>query len=206
LGLVILCESFGGVAIVGNPAPPFETDAIICGEFKTVKLSDYEGKWLVILFYPLDFTFVCPTEILSFNDRLKEFQDINTEVVAISVDSKFSHYAWTNVDRKKGGLGPIQIPLLADFPKTIAQDYEVLYKDTGHTLRGLYIIDPKQIVRHVTLNDLDVGRSVDEVLRVVQAFQYAEKHGQVCPANWTPGKATISPNPKDSLKYFEENL
>jgi len=170
-----------------------------------VSLSDFKGKWLVLLFYPLDFTFVCPTEIISLNDKIADFRAINTEVAALSVDSKYSHYAWVNMPRNKGGLGEISIPLLSDFPKTISKDYGVMYKTSGHTLRGLYIIDPNQTVRHVTLNDLDVGRNVDEVLRLVQAFQFADKHGRVCPANWKPGSETMVPDPKKSLDFFEKS-
>ncbi|CAL1292660.1 unnamed protein product, partial [Larinioides sclopetarius] len=149
-------------------------------------------------------TFVCPTEIIAFSDRLKEFQALNTEVVACSVDSPFTHLAWMNTPRKLGGLGPINIPLLSDLSHKISKDYGVFLEDLGHTLRGLFIVDGKGVLRQITMNDLPVGRSVDETLRLIQAFQYTDKHGEVCPANWKPGADTIIPNPEDKLKYFSK--
>lgn len=160
---------------------------------------------MVLFFYPLDFTFVCPTEIIAFSDRIKEFKDLNCEVVGVSVDSHFSHLAWTNLPRKQGGIGKIEYPLLADLTKKISSDYGVLL-DEGISLRGLFIIDPNQVVRQITINDLPVGRSVDETLRLIKAFQFTEKHGQVCPANWDENKnnATIKPDPKGSQEYFSK--
>uniref|UniRef100_A0A8V0XIF6 thioredoxin-dependent peroxiredoxin n=1 Tax=Gallus gallus TaxID=9031 RepID=A0A8V0XIF6_CHICK len=175
-----------------TPAPYWEGTAVINGEFKELKLTDYEGKYLVFFFYPLDFTFVCPTEIIAFSDRIEEFRAINTEVVACSVDSKFTHLAWINTPRKQGGLGPMKIPLLSDLTHQISKDYGVYLEDQGHALRGLFIIDDKRILRQITMNDLPVGRSVDETLRLVQAFQYTDKHGEVCPAGWKPGSETVS--------------
>uniref|UniRef100_F7FIF8 thioredoxin-dependent peroxiredoxin n=2 Tax=Macaca TaxID=9539 RepID=F7FIF8_MACMU len=165
-------------AKISKPAPYWEGTAVIDGEFKELKLTDYRGKYLVFFFYPLDFTFVCPTEIIAFGDRLEEFRSINTEVVACSVDSQFTHLAWINTPRRQGGLGPIRIPLLSDLTHQISKDYGVYLEDSGHTLRGLFIIDDKGILRQITLNDLPVGRSVDETLRLVQAFQYTDKHGE----------------------------
>lgn len=138
------------------------------------------------------------------SDRIKEFKALETEVVGVSVDSHFSHLAWSNTDRKKGGIGQIQFPLLSDLTKKIASDYGVLIEEEGISLRGLFIIDPTQIVRQITINDLPVGRSVDEVLRLIKAFQFVEKHGEVCPANWQTGKETIKPDPKGSLEYFNK--
>uniref|UniRef100_F7DVI5 thioredoxin-dependent peroxiredoxin n=1 Tax=Ornithorhynchus anatinus TaxID=9258 RepID=F7DVI5_ORNAN len=138
-------------------------------------------------------TFVCPTEIIAFGDRIAEFRAINTEVVACSVDSQFTHLAWINTPRKQGGLGPMKIPLLSDLTRQISKDYGVYLEDLGHTLRGLFIIDDKGVLRQITMNDLPVGRSVDETLRLVQAFQYTDKHGEVCPAGWKPGSETIRP-------------
>nr|XP_009938197.1 PREDICTED: peroxiredoxin-4 [Opisthocomus hoazin] len=189
---------------VSKPAPYWEGTAVINGEFKELKLTDYEGKYLVFFFYPLDFTFVCPTEIIAFSDRIEEFRAINTEVVACSVDSKFTHLAWINTPRKQGGLGPLRIPLLSDLTHQISKDYGVYLEDQGHTLRGLFIIDDKRILRQITMNDLPVGRSVDETLRLVQAFQYTDKHGEVCPAGWKPGSETIIPDPAGKLKYFDK--
>ncbi|XP_050096863.1 uncharacterized protein LOC126578398 [Anopheles aquasalis] len=192
-------------AVISRPAPDFEATAVVDGAFKKVKLSDYLGKYLVFFFYPLDFTFVCPTEILAFSDRVAEFRKLNTEVIAASIDSHFTHLAWINTPRKEGGLGKINIPLVSDITHSIAKDYGVFLDDLGHTLRGLFIIDNRGILRQITMNDLPVGRSVDETLRLVQAFQYTDKHGEVCPAGWKPGQDTIVPNPEAKIKYFEKN-
>jgi alkyl hydroperoxide reductase subunit AhpC len=190
---------------VQQKAPDFKTTAVINKEFKDVSLSDYKGKWVVLFFYPLDFTFVCPTEITSFSDRSDEFRKLNAEVLAVSVDSKFSHLAWVNTDRKQGGLGDIKIPLLADMTKQISRDYGVLLEQAGHTLRGLFLIDPNGTLKYSVVHDNGVGRNVDETLRVLQAFQHNAETGEVCPANWTKGKPTIKPNPAASKDYFAKN-
>lgn len=189
-------------AFVQKPAPNFEAQAVVDGEFKNVKLSDYKGKYLVFFFYPLDFTFVCPTEIIAFSDRADEFKAMGCEVLACSVDSHFSHLAWTETPRNKGGLGAMKIPILSDLTKQVSRDYGVLLEDAGISLRGLFIIDDKGILRQITVNDLPVGRSVDETLRLVQAFQFTDKHGEVCPAGWTPGADTIKPS--DAQEYFSK--
>ncbi|CAB4068309.1 PRDX3 [Lepeophtheirus salmonis] len=157
-------------ARVQCPAPSFAGQAVVDKSFKEIKLEDFKGKYLVLYFYPLDFTFVCPTEIIAFSDRIQEFKDINCEVVGVSTDSHFSHLAWINMPRKQGGLGELKYPLLADFNKKIASDYG----------------------------------SVDETLRLVKAFQFVEKHGEVCPAGWTPDSPTIKPSPNGSKDYFEK--
>lgn len=190
-------------AHVQQPAPYFACEAVVNGKFKDVSLSDYKGKYLVLFFYPLDFTFVCPTEILAFNDRVEEFRTLGCDVAAASVDSKFTHLAWVNTPRNDGGIAGVTIPLLADLKKEVARDYGVLLPD-GVALRGLFVIDPKGIVRHITVNDLPIGRSVDEALRVVQAVQFADEHGEVCPANWTPGKDTMKADPEGSKEYFRK--
>lgn len=190
--------------LVQKPAPNFEATAVVNGDFKTIRLSDYKGKYLVLLFYPLDFTFVCPTELVSFNSKIKEFRELNAEVVGISTDSHFSHLAWVNTPKKDGGLEGLDYPLVADFTKSISKAYDVLIPEEGVALRGLFIIDPNGVVRQSTVNDLPVGRSVDEVIRLIKAFQFVEKHGEVCPANWTPDKPTIKPDPVGSKKYFQE--
>jgi len=187
-------------------APEFKATAVVNGEFKEVKLSDYKGKYLVLFFYPLDFTFVCPTEIIAFNDRADDFRKINCELVACSTDSHFSHFAWINTPRKDGGLGQMRIPILADTNHQISRDYGVLKEDEGIAFRGLFIIDDKQNLRQITINDLPVGRDVDETLRLVQAFQYTDKHGEVCPANWRPGAETIKPGLKESKTYFQKTI
>lgn len=154
-----------------------------------------------------DSTFVCPTEIIAFSEKIDEFKKINTEVVGVSTDSHFSHLAWINLARKQGGLGGLKYPLLSDFNKQISRDYDVLVEKDGLALRGLFIIDPNGVLRQITVNDLPVGRSVEETLRLVKAFQFVEKHGEVCPANWDPSKNsdTIKPNPKESLEYFKKH-
>ena len=191
------------MSLVTKPAPAFSCTALKPdGSFGTVSLKDYEGKWLVLFFYPLDFTFVCPTEIIQYSDRVKEFNDLGCEVVAASVDSQFSHLAWTKQGRKEGGRGEMKIPILADLNKDVSKAYGVLKEDEGVAFRGIFIIDPKQNVRQVTINDLPVGRNVDETLRLLQAFQFVEKHGEVCPAGWKPGAKTMKPDPKGSQSYF----
>ncbi len=193
---------------VQREAPNFKAGAVKGREFIEVDLSQYRGKYVVLFFYPMDFTFVCPTEIIAFDEKLEEFQKRNTEVLAVSVDSQFSHLAWQKTPRAKGGLGDVRYPLVADITKKISQDYGVLINegaDAGVALRGLFLIDKQGVVRHVTINDLPLGRSVDEVLRLVDALQYVEKHGEVCPANWHEGAPTIKPDPERSQEYFEKH-
>jgi len=192
-------------ARVQHPAPEFKGTAVVDGQFKDIQLSDFKGKYLVLYFYPLDFTFVCPTEIIAFSDRIEEFKKLNTEIVGVSTDSHFSHLAWINTPRKTGGLGALKYPLLSDFNKNISRDYGVLVEEAGLALRGLFLIDPTGTVRQITINDLPVGRSVDETLRLIQAFQFVEKHGEVCPAGWTPGADTIKPDPEGSKDYFKKS-
>lgn len=150
----------------------------------------------------MDFTFVCPTEIIAFSDRVKEFNSIGCEVVGASTDSHFTHLAWINTPRKQGGLGNLDIPLLADKTMNIARAYGILNEDTGIPFRGLFIIDGKGTLRQITVNDLPVGRSVDETLRLVQAFQYTDVNGEVCPAGWKPGSKTMIADPTKSKDYF----
>jgi len=189
---------------VGATAPLFQADALVGTEFKSIKLSDYKGKYLVLFWYPFDFTFVCPTEITDFSDRAPDFRAINCEVVGASCDSKFTHLAWANTPRKEGGIGILNIPLIADFKKEIAASYGALYGANGFPLRATFIIDDKQNIRHISMNDPPVGRSVDEVFRLVQAFQHTDKHGEVCPAGWKPGGATMKPDPVKSKEYFQK--
>ncbi|XP_077499034.1 peroxiredoxin 2-like isoform X1 [Amblyomma americanum] len=188
-----------------KPAPDFCGIAVVDGQFKEIKLSDYKDKYLVLFFYPLDFTFVCPTEIIAFSDSVEEFRKLNCEVVACSTDSHFCHLAWINTPRKEGGLGQMKIPLLADKTCKIARAYGVMKEDDGVPFRGLFIIDNKGVLRQITMNDLPVGRSVEETLRLVQAFQYTDKYGEVCPANWKPGRDTMKPDPKGSKAYFAKS-
>ncbi|KAJ9462178.1 Peroxiredoxin 1 [Diplonema papillatum] len=197
------CSSLPSV-LTTRQAPLFEAEAVVNGEITNVNMKDYEGKYLVLFFYPLDFTFVCPTEIIAFNDRAKEFEAIGCNVAAVSVDSAFSHLAWSNMPRNKGGLGKMQIPLIADLDKSIARNYGVLLNNSV-ALRGLFVIDGKGVVRSTTVNDLPVGRSVDETLRIVKAFQYTDEHGDVMPCNWEPGQDTMKADPVGSQEYFSKS-
>lgn len=188
--------------LVTKPAPEFKAQAVMeDGSFKEISLGDYKGKYVVLFFYPLDFTFVCPTEIIAFSDRASEFAGLGVQVIGVSVDSHFSHLAWRNTPRDQGGLGNIQYPLVADLSKQIASDYDVLIGGTV-ALRGLFLIDKEGVVRHQVVNDLPLGRNVDEALRMVQALQYFEKHGEVCPANWHEGARTIKPTVDASKEFF----
>jgi len=190
-------------ALVQRPAPTFKAEAVVDGLFVDISLADYLGQWVVLLFYPMDFTFVCPTEILAFNDSLHRFKELNTSVFGISTDSKFSHFAWASQTRQEGGLGPdLHLPLIADRNMAISRDYGVLLEDEGISLRGLFIIDPKGVLRQITVNDLPVGRSVEETVRLIQAFQFTDTHGEVCPANWTEGSKTIKTDPIKKLEFF----
>ena len=187
--------------LVQKPAPDFKATAVSGKLFKEIKLEDYKGKWLVLFFYPLDFTFVCPTEITAFSDSIEEFKKLKAEVLGCSVDSQFTHLAWINTPRKEGGLGEIKYPLLADVTKKIAADYGVL-TEGGIALRGMFLVSPKGAIVYSVVHDLAVGRNVDETLRVLKAFQHVEKTGEVCPANWDEGKKTMKADPVKSKEYF----
>jgi peroxiredoxin (alkyl hydroperoxide reductase subunit C) len=189
--------------LVQQTAPDFKGVAVVNKEFKEISLKDYKGKWLCLFFYPLDFTFVCPTEITAFSDRVEDFKKMGCEIVGASIDSQFSHLAWINTPKNQGGLGDIKFPLLADVNKDAARAYQVLAND-GVALRGLFLINPNGKVAYQVVHDLGVGRSVDETLRVLEAFQYVEKHGEVCPANWKKGADTMKPDPKGSQEYFKK--
>lgn len=187
---------------VGDEAPDFCAISVYQQEFKQIKLSDYIGKYVILLFYPLNFTFVCPTEITAFSDSYDKINQLNTEILGISVDSEYSHLAWLQMERDLGGVGDLNYPLISDLNKQISLSYNVLNHE-GKALRGLFIIDKKGIVQHALINNLDVGRSVDETLRILQAIQYVQDYpDEVCPANWQPGDTTITSNPRDSREYF----
>lgn len=191
---------------VGQKAPNFKATALVGKDFKEISLSDYKGKYVVLFFYPLDFTFVCPTEITAFSDKADEFAKQNTQIIGVSVDSQFSHLAWTQIPRNDGGLGDIKIPLVADITKDVSRDYNVLIEEEGIALRGVFIIDDKGVLKVQMVNNNNVGRNVDEVLRLVQADQFAESNpGEVCPANWTPGSATMHADTQKSKDYFSKN-
>ena len=188
--------------LVQQQAPDFTAQAVMPdGSFQEVALSQYHGHYVVLFFYPLDFTFVCPTELIAFSDAADKFEAAGVQLLSCSIDSHFTHLAWRNTPRNQGGLGDIRYPMVADLNKQIATDYNVLL-DGGIALRGLFLIDKEGIVRHQVVNDLPLGRNVDEALRMVEALQYFEKHGEVCPANWVKGKSTIKPDPSGSQEFF----
>lgn len=188
---------------VGQPAPDFTATAVYDQEFKLIRLADYLGKYVVLFFYPLDFTFVCPTEITSFSDSYSCFANIGTEVLGVSVDSEYAHLAWLQTSRDNGGLGDLNYPLVSDLTKSISRSYNVL-TEQGKALRGLFIIDKEGIIQYSVVNNLDFGRSIDETLRTLQAIQYVQSHpDEVCPANWQPGDSTITADPVKFKEYFK---
>jgi len=191
------CATTTTFAAIRKPAPAFTATAWDGNRMRNLSLKDYAGKYVVLFFYPLDFTFVCPTEICNFNDMAPEFRAANCEVLACSVDSAFTHREYTLKSRADGGLGRMQIPMIADLNKKIGKSYGVYLDhsgDEGVHLRGTFIIDGQGILRHISINDLPVGRNVREILRLVQAFQYTDEHGEVCPESWTPGAPTMTPS------------
>ncbi|WP_166241298.1 peroxiredoxin [Paenibacillus turpanensis] len=176
--------------LVGKKAPDFTMETALGNgkDFGRVSLSDYRGKWLVLFFYPLDFTFVCPTEIIAFSDQMELFDDLDCEILGVSTDSKFSHRAWINTPRDQNGLGTLNYPLASDIHKTAARDYGVLIEEEGISLRGLFIIDPEGELKYQVVTHNDIGRSVDETIRVLQALQ----SGGLCAANWKPGQQFVT--------------
>lgn len=192
--------------LVGKPAPDFDVKATINGNqiVDSYTLASLKGKYVVLFFYPKDFTFVCPTELHAFQDKLSEFESRGVQLVGCSVDSEFSHFAWQSTEKGKGGIQGVTYPLLADFNKTIARDYDVLDEASGAAYRGLFLIDKDGIVRHQVVNDMPLGRNVEEALRMVDALQYNEEHGEVCPANWAKGKDAIKAT-HDSVSSYLAN-
>lgn len=187
------------MSLIRKPAPHFKAPAWFDSDFVDISISDYKGKYVLLFFYPLDFTFVCPTEIIAFSNKASEFKEIGCEVLACSVDSKFSHMEYSLKPRKEGGLGTMDIPLVSDLNKEISRAYGCLCEDgdeAGVAYRATYIIDRNGIVRHSSINDLPVGRNPDEYLRLVKAFQFVDEHGEVCPAGWQPGQKSMIPDPK----------
>ncbi len=172
-------------AAVQKPAPEFSGRAVVGEELKEIKLSDYKGKYIVLFFYPLDFTSICSSEITAFSDRAEEFVRRNAQLLAVSVDSCYSHQAWVKTPRERGGLGRVNYPMVSDMSRKISEDYGVLL-DVGMALRGLFILDRTQTIRHITINDVPLGRSVDETLRTLDALQHLDNHGEMCPADWKP--------------------
>ncbi len=195
------------MALVGSKAPDFQLEGYYKGEFKTFKLSDYRGKWVCLLFYPLDFTFVCPTEVLSYSKMASEFEAKRCNVFGISVDSHFVHKAWVDAKAEEGGLGgSLNYPLLSDINKTTAESFGVLDVEAGVALRGLFLIDPDGTIMHATVNNLPVGRSAKETVRTLKAFQFvAENEGKVCPAEWDEGADVMEATPEGMRKYLSSH-
>jgi peroxiredoxin (alkyl hydroperoxide reductase subunit C) len=192
-------------SLVTKEAPGFTANAVMPdNSFKEISLADYRGKHVLLYFYPLDFTFVCPTEIIAFDKKLDEFRDRECEVIGVSVDSEYSHWAWKNTPLDKGGIGNVQYPLVADITKQISRDYGVLINDAV-ALRGLFLIDKEGVIRHAVINDLALGRSVDEALRMVDALQFFEKHGEVCPANWHKGDEAMEATAEGVAGYLAKH-
>lgn len=191
--------------LVGKPAPDFKAKAVVNGQIvEDFSLIHYRGQNVILFFYPLDFTFVCPTELHAFQERLEEFEKRHTQVIGCSVDSAYSHLAWLNTPKNKGGIEGIDYPLISDIHKTICKDYDVLMAQEGIAYRGLFLIDKNGIVRHQVINDLPLGRSVEEALRILDALLYFEKNGEVCPANWSQGAKTFKPDYEGLEEYFAE--
>ena len=192
--------------LVGKAAPAFTAQAVMPdGSFKELSLADYRGKDVVLFFYPLDFTFVCPSEIIAFHNRIEDFKSRNCEVIGVSVDSHFTHHAWRNTPVENGGIGEIGYPLVADLTKDIARDYDVLVGAGTVAFRGLFLIDKEGQVRHQVVNDLPLGRNVDEAIRMVDALQFHEQNGEVCPAGWNKGQSGMTPNAEGVASYLAEN-
>ena len=191
------------MSLVGRSAPDFQLEGYFNGQLSRYKLSDYRKKWVLLLFYPLDFTFVCPTEVLNFSAAAEKFSGLNCQIFGISVDSVYVHKAWVDTKREDGGLGgSLNYPLLSDLNKVTARDYGILMEDEGVALRGLFLVNPEGVIMHSTINSLSVGRSVTEAMRVMKAFQFVSLHeGQVCPADWEDGKDTMVAN-SDGMKDY----
>lgn len=190
--------------LIGKQAPHFKAKAVIKGKIvDSFSLSDFIGKYVVFFFYPLDFTFVCPTELHAFQEKLSEFHKREAQVIGCSVDSWHTHVAWMNQPKAQGGVEGIEYPLVSDLTKDISKMYHVLKEDEGIAYRGQFIIDKKGAIRHLLINDLPLGRNVDEAIRLLDALIFHEKHGEVCPANWTVGAKTMKPTQEGLLQYFD---
>jgi peroxiredoxin (alkyl hydroperoxide reductase subunit C) len=209
--------------LVTKPAPDFKATAVMAdNSFKDISLSDYEGKKVVLFFYPMDFTFVCPTEIIAFDHRLSEFEKRGVQVLGCSIDSKHTHWAWKNTDVNEGGIGKVKYPLIADIDKSISRKYDVLigaqpaYVETKEgeeettvggniALRGSFLIDEEGVVRHAVINDLPLGRNIDEMLRTIDALTFNQKHGEVCPAGWKDGDTGMAETHEGVANYLDKH-
>jgi len=191
------------MSLVGKKAPDFKAKAVMKDKIlDDFSLSDFLGKYIVFFFYPLDFTFVCPTELHAFQDKLKEFEKRNTQVIGCSIDSCFTHAAWLNTPKAKGGIQGVSYPIVSDLTKSIARNFHVLKEEEGIAYRGLFLIDKEGTVRQQLINDLPLGRSVDETLRLLDALIFHEQHGEVCPANWNIGAKSMKPTDQGLVEYF----
>ncbi|MCP4723411.1 MAG: peroxiredoxin [bacterium] len=194
------------MSLVTKEAPDFTAQAVMGdNQFEELTLSKYRGKYVLLFFYPLDFTFVCPSEIIAFDKELEKFRSKNCEVIGVSVDSHFTHLAWKNTPVNNGGIGNIRYPLVADLTKDISRDYGVLTEDGAVALRGLYLIDKEGVIRHEVVNDLGLGRSVSEAVRMLDALQFSEEHGEVCPANWKEGEEAMKPTAEGVADYLSKH-
>ena len=209
--------------VVTHPAPDVKATAIMPdNSFKEISLSDYKGKKVVLFFYPLDFTFVCPTELIAFDKRLGEFEKRNVQVIGCSVDSKWTHHAWKNTDVNNGGIGNVKYPIIADIDKSVGRAFDVLINATpatviteedemettvggAITVRGSFLIDEEGVVRHAVINDLPLGRNIDEMLRMVDALSHNQEHGEVCPAGWQKGKDAMAESPEGVSSYLSSH-
>ena len=195
--------------LVGKKAPDFKASAVIGRDIEdNFSLSMFKGKYVVLFFYPADFTFVCPTELHTFQERLETFKRLNCQVIGCSTDSKFCHSAWLEKPKIEGGIEGVMYPLVADVNKTIARDYDVLIEDEGIALRGAFLIDKEGVVKSQVVNDLPLGRNIDEMVRLLESLQFSEEHGEVCPANWMKGQKAMEANPsslKDYMKWQRDH-
>lgn len=189
--------------LIGEKAPNFKAEAVVKGKIvPEFSLDLFPKKYIVLFFYPLDFTFVCPTELHAFQERLHEFEAHSTQIIGCSVDSAFCHLTWVNTPKPKGGVQGVTYPIVADLNKDISRQYHVLDEKTGVAFRGLFLMDQQKIIRHQLVNDLPLGRSVEEVLRLLKALVFHEKQGEVCPANWKEGDKSMTPNQEGLINYF----
>lgn len=192
------------MGFIGKKAPEFSVKAVVNGKIEDFSLLKLRGKYTLLFFYPLDFTFVCPTELHAFQEKLSEFEKKQVQVVGCSVDSCFAHVAWLSTPKKQGGIEGIKYPLIGDVNKNLAKAFDVLKEDEGIAYRGLFLIDKEGVVRHQIVNDLPLGRSVDEALRMIDALIHHENHGEVCPANWQVGKKTMKANAESLMSFFKD--
>lgn len=189
--------------LIGKKAPQFTPSAVVEGKIKNnFSIDLFPDKYILLFFYPLDFTFVCPTELHAFQEQLGEFEKRGAQVIGSSVDSAYSHLAWIQTPKSKGGIEGVSYPIIADLTKQMAREYGVLNEEMGVAFRGLFLIDKEQKIRHILINDLPIGRSIDEAIRVLDALIFHEKHGEVCPANWHAGSRAFAPTQKGVSEYF----